>query len=338
MACCETQRGGIAPAATDPASHVNFTKGMVLGVDDYRQEHAYLSGAIHWLARETLGYGVTTGLAVTIESGAEGPIVRVAAGAALLPSGRLVCVAGDQCARLNSWLQTAANAAAVERQLSGPASPPSSPPDAANITLYLILSHHKCLTLPVLIPGEPCRSEDELMAPSRVTDDYRLKLALSPPPMREHEAAMSFAAFMGSISIVATASSPVENWLRALEDWAGSLGFPEPPPSSPPSGPLEIASADWPAFHALALRFWASRVRPGAMARRCRSAGSSDDDRLLLARLEVPVIHAGTPPADQWQVDSGGGPVVVDEAVRATLPSLQLVSLMAAASRIVPAS
>ena len=33
-----------AASAPDPSKHVNFTLGMVLGVDDFTQEFAYLSG------------------------------------------------------------------------------------------------------------------------------------------------------------------------------------------------------------------------------------------------------------------------------------------------------
>ena len=41
-------------ADPNPAKHVNFNVGMVLGVDDFTQEFAYLSGRDQWLARDQI--------------------------------------------------------------------------------------------------------------------------------------------------------------------------------------------------------------------------------------------------------------------------------------------
>src|SRR5829696_7213833 len=128
MGCCNEPAAALASAALDPSQHVNYAKGMVLGVDDFTQEFAYLSGRDRWLAREALGYGTVSGLRVLAEeAGAEGPRLHVAAGTALVPSGRLVCVPADQCAELNRWLARPENAAVVTRLLN-PVSPPLSPP------------------------------------------------------------------------------------------------------------------------------------------------------------------------------------------------------------------
>ena len=114
MGCCDEPATALAVATTDPTQHVNYAKGMVLGVDDFTQEFAYLSGRTQWLARETVGYGTTNGLRVWVEeSGADGPRLHVGAGTALVPSGRLVCVTADQCATLNKWLAKRDNAALV---------------------------------------------------------------------------------------------------------------------------------------------------------------------------------------------------------------------------------
>jgi hypothetical protein len=68
------------PAPLDPSKHVNFTLGMVLGVDDFGQEFAYHSARDKWLARDLLGAGTVRGLAVTTTTDARGPEVVVAAG------------------------------------------------------------------------------------------------------------------------------------------------------------------------------------------------------------------------------------------------------------------
>src|SRR5689334_20884289 len=130
MGCCNCNELGTAldAAALDPTQHVNFAKGMVLGVDDFRQEFAYLSGRDQWLARDAIGYGTVSGLRVFVEeAGADGPRLHVSAGSAIVPSGKHVCVGADQCAVLNRWLAKPENAAIVA-QLLGVASPPASPP------------------------------------------------------------------------------------------------------------------------------------------------------------------------------------------------------------------
>src|SRR5262245_24165111 len=84
----------------DPTKHVNYTLGMVLGVDDFTQEFAYLSGRGQELARTLGGYGTVSGLRVTIE----GPQVVVSPGVAVSPSGQIIRVTPTQCADLNKWL------------------------------------------------------------------------------------------------------------------------------------------------------------------------------------------------------------------------------------------
>src|SRR4051794_9806415 len=91
-------------APIDPRKHVNYTLGMVLGVDDFRQEHAFLSGRDKWLARDLIGYGTECGLRVSIEAQASGPRVVVAPGVAITPRGQKVAVSPAQCASLNDWI------------------------------------------------------------------------------------------------------------------------------------------------------------------------------------------------------------------------------------------
>jgi len=123
MGCCNEPAIALTSSALDPARHVNYAKGMVLGVDDFTQEFAYLAGRDQWLARDAIGYGTLSGLRVYPEDGgADGPRLHVAAGSALAVSGRLICVTADQCCLLNKWLAKPENAATVNRLLGG--SPP----------------------------------------------------------------------------------------------------------------------------------------------------------------------------------------------------------------------
>ena len=133
MGCCNELANTLETTVFNPSQHVNFAKGMVLGVDDFRQEFAYLSGRDQWLVRDAIGYGTLSGLRVFVENdGTDGPRLHVSAGSAFVPSGKQVCVGADQCAVINKWLAKPANAAIVTQLLnpvSPPASPPLSPPD-----------------------------------------------------------------------------------------------------------------------------------------------------------------------------------------------------------------
>ena len=181
MGCCNEPVSTLTGTPPDPSQHVNYVRGMVLGVDDFTQEFAYLNGRDRWLARDALGYGTLAGLRVFAEEdGTDGWRLHVTAGSALVPSGQLVCVAADQCCVINRWLARPENAALVNRLLN-PGSPPISPPvlsppavTSGLVILHLVLCYADCQTRSVPIPGEPCRSEDELMAPSRVADDFCL--------------------------------------------------------------------------------------------------------------------------------------------------------------------
>src|SRR5438270_13805915 len=68
----------------DPHKRVNYTLGMLLGVDDFIQEHAYLSCYDNWLTRELLGYGTASGLHVSSHvDPKKGPRLLVFAGGAV---------------------------------------------------------------------------------------------------------------------------------------------------------------------------------------------------------------------------------------------------------------
>ena len=86
--------------ALDPSKHVNYTFGMLLGADDFKQEFAYLSGRDQWMARDLIGYGTISGLKVSFDVAAKGPRISVACGEALSPRGQMIRVCPAQCALL----------------------------------------------------------------------------------------------------------------------------------------------------------------------------------------------------------------------------------------------
>mgnify|MGYP002783759402 CR=1 FL=1 len=360
MGCCNEPVTLLAGVPVDPSQHVNFERGMVLGVDDFRQEFAYLSGRDRWLARDAIGYGTLSGLRVHAEDdGADGPRLHVTAGSALTPGGRMVCVGADQCALVNRWLAKPDNAALVNRLLN-PASPPVSPPvsppmppvnDVGEITLHLVLCHADCLTRPVPIPGEPCRSEDELMKPSRVADDYRLELRASPPAQVEEEAVRDFVRWLrANVNIVDVSPPPAddpEGWLARLRDavrsWRDALSA--SPPLSPPasfdtlgdflfdlgSPSLDVPRGRHGAFLRAALRFWITELRPMWMAMRCHRPEHRDLDCVLLASVTFEVSWIGGSPSGAWQVTGSPVALHVDERARPFVASLRLLQEFALA-------
>jgi hypothetical protein len=354
MGCCNELASVLETTVFDPTRHVNFAKGMVLGVDDFRQEFAYLAGRDQWLARDAIGYGTLSGLRVFAESsGVEGPRLHVTAGTALVPSGKLVCVGADQCAILNKWLAKPANAAIVTQLLnpesppgSPPFSPPLSPPDVTSgaIALYLTLCYADCTAYPVPVPGEPCRTEDELMADSRVVDDFRLELRKDPPAQVEEDALRDFVKWLReSIQVVTTGSPSTidENaWLEALrpaaQPWldAAAMSPPLTPPASfetlgdylftlsPPT--IEVAQDQLCAFLRVAFRFWVTELRPLWMARRCHLPMVKDQDCVLLARIEFEVEFVGGSPTGAWVVTGSPATVVINETRRPFLVHLRM--------------
>src|SRR4051812_32122658 len=166
-------------APLDPTKHVNYTLGMVLGVDDFTQEFAYLTERDRRLAREAIGYGTLWGLEVTDDEDAtRGRRLAVSPGLALDRCGQPICVGSAQCLYLNEWL--AANVEEIDQRGHGAGDFP--------LPAYVVLGSRDCPTDSVPIPGEPCRSEDDLTAASRLKDWYRLELVLDPPPQLEEDA------------------------------------------------------------------------------------------------------------------------------------------------------
>jgi len=332
MGCCSPISTALADGVPDPSRHVNFAKGMVLGVDDYRQEFAYLNGRDKWALRELIGYGTSSGLALAIEDdGANGPRVRVSPGAATAPSGQMICVGAPQCGSINAWLADPANAAEATARLSA-----NSPPDSGEITLYLKLCYRDCAILPVPVPGEPCRSDDELMTPSRIADDYFLTFSFDPPDQKEADGIALFVAWLETVEVDAETASPppvpADLWPDAVREALDLITGGSPPFSvlageSPPWGliPLVVGEAFYDDFLRVAFRIWVTEYRPLLMAQRCGELAEPADDCLLLGLLDVPVLHNGAAADRGWQVDGAAADIRLDESRRPLIAPLHLV-------------
>src|SRR5438067_909759 len=140
MRDCVTVSADNAPLV--PTKRVNYTFGMVLGVDDFRQEQTHFEWK-HQLSNRLLhGYGTVCGLQVSAQAVINPPDVeiRIAAGYGLSPQGKWMWVEQDQCARLGAWLQR------QEVVLSPPVTP-------GRHTVYVTLCYVECETDLVPIAG-----------------------------------------------------------------------------------------------------------------------------------------------------------------------------------------
>ncbi len=316
MGCCSAFSATNAMTQPDSSRHVNFTTGMVLGVDDYRQQFAYHAARDKWMMRELHGYGTLSGLAIRQEmDGTEGPRIMVTAGAAAAPSGQMICVGREQCASINAWLQREEVTADIDALAAAPL-----PANQAEFSIFLTLCYRDCAVAPVPIPGEPCRSDEELMTPSRIADDYSLSFSLERPAMTEAEAVGELAAYIASIAVEEggeddPAALPalfdnVQRQMRMLfllevdEDTEGEL--------SPISVAPNLANDIYNEIN----KIWITVVRPHVMVINCPTGGGPGDDCVLLARLDVGAERA----AGIWQVanteDEVGIRLSIDESDR----------------------
>jgi hypothetical protein len=290
MSCFASEETLQAKAA-DPTKHVNYVQGMVLGVDDFDQEFTYLSERGQWLARDLSGYGTASGLAVTIEDSDRGKRVAVSPGVAVSPRGQLIRVTPKQCAVLNEWLK-----GAVKNDIS---------PGTTTQPVYVVLCYRDCPTDEVPILGEPCRTEEESMAPSRIVDDFRLELRLDPPPQREEDAVRDFVAWLRQIEIVDIAADPqhLKNFLDAIRAAAQELLSPIDFLYGSPPSTLFIPRSEVCEWLRAAFGLLVTELRPlwqsAAPACGCTSGSDHREECLLLAEVDVPVL----PPGDDWSVD-----------------------------------
>ncbi len=146
----------------DPWKRVNYTRGLVLGVDEFVQEQAFFLGKDHLHNRMLHGYGTVAGLQVKLT----GQQLTVTPGLALDAAGHEIRVCRDMCADVGVW---------VTRNID-------YLPDGA-FDVHLVLCYRECQTDTVPVPGEPCRTQADAMAASRITETFELRLSVPTPSL-----------------------------------------------------------------------------------------------------------------------------------------------------------
>jgi hypothetical protein len=287
----------------DPLKRVNYTFGLVLGVEEFLQSDTYFL-AKHYLENRLLhGYGTVCGLDVTVQTGLQLE-VQVTPGWAINPKGQEIYVPQLMCVQVNDWLQ--ANQSALEAALPGPA--PST------LNLCVVLCYRECKTDVVPIPGEPCQTQSSSTAPSRIADSFELMLCLdrmgspplgSPPlgsspsgtpgagglcefrpPQLEDDAIRAVAWLLSQLQVSTTGPFLTSEQLVQLVLDLGTLGSP-PFLASPPAGPpYAVHASDLSQFRRAALRTWITKVRPFIAAQQGAGPCCPPPERcVLLAEL-----------------------------------------------------
>jgi hypothetical protein len=252
-------------------------------------------------------------------------------GGAVSPSGHDICVPSRMCARLDAWLQSHADELTARGY-----GPPPFPLD-----LCVVLCYRECATDIVPIPGEPCRDENDVMQPSRITDDFELRLCVhdlvssfptslpltSPPaagcgcPVHRLRALgeEEFGRFLRRLSVDGTAGT----YPTAAQLAAEVLKINDPPAllaaMQPSAGPaLAIQPADVQAMLHAVLTAWLTEVLPALLAADQTASCDGDPDCcVLLAELSFTVTTG-------YRVQGGVAGVTVDESHRPLLLSTRV--------------
>ncbi|WP_420125856.1 hypothetical protein [Longimicrobium sp.] len=302
------------PLQTDPSKRVNYTLGLVLGVDEFQQDQLYHAAGRRGHNRLLHGYGTVSGLAVgPVTQGAD-PEIQVDAGVAVDPAGREIHVPDRMCVKVNRWLDRHQEAL---RDLYG--NTPSRP-----IPVAVVLCHRECPTDTVPVPGEPCRSQDDAMQPSRIRESFELKLMLRDDapwnaPLRvnphgldvyrlHHPEEQAVRAFGELLARVQSTTDPLLDdhgrgellrGVRALATAADERELASPPEAT--DDPILLPAPTAPDILREAFRVWVTEVRPAIRGQEDPGACNEDQCCVLLAEYDLPVtalwaVQAGTTP------------------------------------------
>lgn len=306
------------PLRADPSKRVNYTLGLVLGVDEFQQDQLYHAAGRRSHNRLLHGYGTAWGLAVGEVTGAD-PEIRVEPGVAVDPCGREICVPERMCVRVNAWLGRHQDALGLAL--------PAGDDGVRRVPVAVVLCHRECPTDAVPVPGEPCRSQDDAMQPSRIRESFELKLMLrddapweSPPAavsglevfrlsQPEEQAVRALGRLLARVRTttdpaLGTGEEELIAGIRALAAAADEDVLASPP--APNDDPILLPAPRADEILRRAFLLWTTEVRPAL--RELESPGTCGEPSggccVLLAEFDLRVdgtwaLLPGTPPPDQ---------------------------------------
>lgn len=282
----------------DPEQRVQYSLGLVLGVDEFQQEQFYHVQRSRQHTRLLHGYGTVCGLQVTTDHSQ----ILVSPGVAVDQLGRVIEVPRAQCADLNLWLSQPQNLFAATASFGSP---------VGTATAYVELCYRECLTNRVPVPGAPCRSEADSLAPSRVTETFDLRISATRPAATEETAVLEFGALLRRVQITSASMPGTLLTVSEMEQRVRALAEHGSPLDSVPGGPLLVLQQDAEAVLRAAFRVWVTEVRPKLLPSGC---GAPEEACIELAELNFTVTPAGvvdTLPAPQIAVQDETRPFLL---------------------------
>lgn len=237
----------------DPSKRVNYIHGLVLGVDEFKQEECYLLEKDRLHNRSLHGYGTVCGLAITQEEIDASFEIKVEPGMAISPIGQVIQVPRTQCAKLDEWL--ASHSEEISAYLGSPT--------AGSVSLYLMLCYSECETDLVPIPTGPCQSLEETSAASRIADSFSLSFELEAPADEHFDPAMQDLTNLLLNIPVDPAGTMTIDEVRDLVRTLIPLGSPADSPAiSSPVISGAIAPENLEEFFHAAFLVWVTEVKP----------------------------------------------------------------------------
>jgi hypothetical protein len=308
------------PLRADPSKRVNYTLGLVLGVDEFQQDQLYHAAGRRGHNRLLHGYGTVFGLAVGRGGAAGDPEIQVEAGVAVDPCGREICVPDRMCVKLNGWMER--HKTSLQALFPDPTAQP--------LPLAIVLCHRECQTDTVPVPGEPCRTQEDAMAASRIRDSFELKLVLrddapwlwpdSAAPsgltvfrlsQPEEQAVRAFGLILARVqsttdeALGADGEAILLKAVYDLRDAADESVLASPPAAN--DDPILLPAATAPDILRRALRLWVTEVRPEIRAMEDPGPCGQEEDGeccVLLAEIDLAVtgswaISVNQPPIQE---------------------------------------
>lgn len=274
-----------ATAPLDPTRRVNYEFGMVLGVNDFRQEQAHFEWKDQLSNRLLHGYGTVSGLGVSAEAikNPDGVQIRVATGYAASPQGHWMWIENDLCARLEEWVESHMDEL-------------SPPPGSGRQTVYVLLCYEECPTELTPVFGKACASEQESRVPSRIQEAYRVQFDWQKPEQHAEDSMRAFGQLIDRVVISPPQSPPTPDDSQLLLDAVLNLAesssvLPMGSPSDQAPFILEEGTACETLRQALAL--WTTRVHPTLHPAGFGPYSQKQLDCLLLACISFDIDATG---------------------------------------------
>ncbi|MFJ9561476.1 hypothetical protein ACIRQQ_15735 [Streptomyces fuscichromogenes] len=302
-----------------PDQRVNYSYGMVLGLDEFLQEQLYHQEKTYRHRRLLHGYGTSYGLKVTADPSpgtSRDYVVGVSRGSGIDQWGREFTVPEPQCLRLQDWLtaQEQAQPGIVDQHSNG----------SGAALIYVVARYAECPDALVPLPGQPCGTSEQTQVASRIRDSWTIELRWDPPQMPRWDSDRRLGRLLASVAVVEKPQGafPDESALfaavRALADVApngpGDIDVFDNPPVA-----YEIARWQAARIWDEVFAIWVSEVRP-RLEPDLIAPSESSDPAVLLGSLQINGLSPDVNTVYGIQVEDADRPSVLNTQLIQEVP------------------